>query len=761
MKKIVLLLCTVLISGTLFSQITNVRKWRKTEKDSLDMALLMYEEGLYLQALPIFDAINSHHPNEEFIRYSYAKCALFRSDKHEDAYDILSSIYARNKRIDEIDYDVARAAHYVTKLDEAMTAVNAYLAKPRLSADNRAKAELLKRYITNAQLLVAKPTPAKSTNLGPAINSEWEEYVPAVTSDESTMIFTYQGDKSLGGLLNDQSQSDPSGSYHEDLYISKKVNGSFAKAEPLSTINTDGNEAAIAVSNDGSRLFVYRDNSDDHGDIYESRLVGNDYTAPVKLRGLVNSYSWDGHCSLSPDGRTLYFSSERGGGYGGRDIYRATIQPDSTWGNIVNLGDSVNSTFDEDAPFIHPDGVTLYFSSKGRNSMGGYDVFRSVMNPADSLFKRSDNLGYPINSTDDDIYFVVAANGKTAYYSSGKKGGLGLKDIYVVEPNFETSPALYLVKGAVKADGVPAEADINVVQTSRNNATYGNFKANRVTGNYLLALPAGAAYKITFSYQAMPAQVLELDGTALTAYTEKIHDVNFVAAVAVADTSAKPTETVAAMVKDSLVAGTPSATVATNNTSKDKDGFVPQNSHQQKTMWYVDKYGDIRADELVFKVQIGAFKNADNIVYPNLDGLGRIQKTPTDDGLIRVTIGGDFKTLRRAFDFNKKVIAAGQSDAFVTMIYKGKRVTLEDLERDGVFNKNKKGSSAPAAKDTVGWVQPLNLPDAGSWMDGPVKTQLTLLLDRPVGQQPLFYTATCSIAFFNSKNRGQLAASRS
>ena len=102
-------------------------------------------------------------------------------------------------------------------------------------------------------------------------------------------------------------------------------------------------------------------------------------------------------------------------------------------------------------------------------------------------------------------------------------------------------------------------------------------------------------------------------------------------------------------------------------------------------MWYVDKYGDIKADSLEFRVQIGAFKNADNIVYPNLDGMGKIQKAPTDEGLTRVTIGGTFKTLRKAFEFNKKIINAGQSDAFVTMIYKGKRVSLEDLESAGIF----------------------------------------------------------------------------
>lgn len=687
MKKIVFVLFVFLYAQVVLSQITNVRNWRKSERDSLDLALLMYEENLFLQALPIFDDIKNHHPKEEFIRYSFAKCGLYRSDKHEEAYEILSDIYAKNKKIDQIQYDVAVAAHYATKLDEAMTAVNAYLSKRKVSPEQRAKAELLKRYITNAQYWVAKPTNATSSNLGETVNTEWEEYVPAITADESTLIFTYQGDKSLGGLLNDQMMSDPLGSYHEDIYMSGKKDGAFKPAQPLSNINTDANDAAVSLSNDGNTLFIYRDNTDDHGDLYESKLVGGEYSQPVKLRGLVNSYSWDGHCSLSPDGKTLYFSSERGGGYGGRDIYRATMQADSTWGNIVNLGDSVNSVLDDDAPFIHPDGVTLYFSSKGRSSMGGYDVFRAVMNPADSSFKKSDNLGYPINSTDDDIYFVVAANGKRAYYSSGKKGGRGLKDLYLIEPNFETTPALYLVKGTVKADSTVAEADITVEVTSKNNAVYSRFKSNRANGSYLVSLPAGAAYKLTYAYMALPTQTVSFDATSLTSYEEKTQDITFSTKVVVpvADTAAlaKNTNTTA-VVRDTLVAGTNSV-AATPGKLVDKDGFVPQNRVQEKTLWYVEKYGDIKADDLVFRVQIGAFKNADNIVYPNLAGVGKIQKITSPDGLTHVTIGGDFKTLRKAFEFNKKVIAAGQSDAFVSMVYKGERVVLEDLEKQGVF----------------------------------------------------------------------------
>jgi tetratricopeptide (TPR) repeat protein/cell division septation protein DedD len=686
MKKLLLVLLAVFFGLGAFSQITNVRKWRKTEKDSLNQALLMYEENLFLQALPVFESILKNHPNEQFIQYSYAKCALYRSDKHEDAYKYLSEIYAKNKKIDEIDYDLAKAAHFVNKLDEATTAINLYRGK-KLSPENKSKADLLKRYIDNADYWVGKPTSAKISNLGDAINSEGEEYVPSITADESTLIYTYVGPKSLGGLMNDQSQSDPLGTYHEDIYMSVKQNNEFATASGLANINTDAHDAAISISNDGSVLFVYRDNTDDHGDIYESFLNGTTYSSPKKIKGLVNSYSWDGHCSLSPDGRTLYFCSERGGGYGGRDIYKATMLQDSTWGNIVNLGDSINTTFDEDAPFMHPDGVTLYFSSKGRSSMGGYDVFRSVMS-ADSTFKSTENLGFPINSTDDDVYFVLAANNKHAYYSSGRPGGKGLKDIYRIEPNFSNKAALVLVKGIVKAGNAGVASAITVEVSSRNNAPYKSFYSNTASGAYLVSLPAGAAYKLTYNFQGQAPQTLNVDATSVTDYTEKINDVTFTAG---ADAPVASQPTLAAQTLDSAAVATNSTDAKTSKLNKEpvvkapKEEFVPQTKFQAKTMNYVDKYGDIKADDLDFKVQIGAFKNADNITYPNLEEFGKLQKLVTEEGLTKIFIGGSFKTLRKAFEFNKKIIAAGQSDAFVAMTYKGKRSSLEELESLGIF----------------------------------------------------------------------------
>ncbi len=526
MKPIKLVLILLILSFVANAQLMNVRKWRVSERDSLDKGMEFFDEKTYLKALPIFNTLLNNHPKEEFLKYTYAKCALYRADKHEDSYKYFAEVYNNNRKVPDIQYDMALAAHYNYKFDEALDYANQH-AK-RANAEGKANAEFLKRNIAYAKYYIANPTNAKVTNVGSAINSEYDEYVPAIKADESAMIFTYAGAKSIGGRLNETLQPDRYGNFQEDIYMAVKENGEFKQAFGLDSLNTAANDAAISLSNDGNILFIFKDEGDGHGDIYQSYLSGQHFTKPQKLRGEVNSYSWDGHCSLSPDGQTLYFSSERSGGFGGRDIYKARLLADSTWGNVVNLGDSINTPYDDDAPFIHADGVTLYYSSKGRSSMGGYDIFRSVMKAEDSTFKKTENLGYPINSPADDIYFVLGANGTTGYYSSGKKDGMGMKDIYKVEPNFPSvKPVLYLVKGKVKNDGMGAEASIKVEISSKSNKLFNTFRSNSTTGDYLISLPPGVNYLVTYTFKDRPEQRLNIEAVDLTAYTEKINDVNF------------------------------------------------------------------------------------------------------------------------------------------------------------------------------------------------------------------------------------------
>jgi len=696
----------VFLGGEISAQITNVRKWRKTEVDSLDHALFLYDEEMFEEACPLFEGILRNHPKEEFIKYSFARCALYQSDKHEEAYLILTELYPKYNDINEMKFDIARAAHYNLRFDEAEEYLAKFMANKRISLQDKRRADALKKNIEYARYFSAIPGPALIENLGSNINSSGNEYVPSITADDSLLVFTYTGEKSTGGRQNEYLQPDPKGFYMEDLYYSVKQNGAFQKAKTIDSLNTNLPDAAISLSNDGRVLYLYQDLDDGHGDIYFSEFNGINFSKPKKMPGL-NSYSWDGHCSLSPDGRTLYFSSERVGGFGGRDLYKAELLADSTWGNITNLGDSINTRFDEDAPFMHADGQNFFFSSKGRSSSGGYDIFRNKLNPADSTFGHSENLGWPINSTDDDIYFVLAANGKTGYYSSARKGGFGLRDIYKVEPNF-TNPItpLQLVKGSVR-DSSGAVPALITIKNQNTGHTFGTARAIQGTGAFLISLPAGAKYSLEFSAKDNANKEVLVDLTDLQAYNQSVISVSLSplpeAPLVLAvnnnpETSNTPTlaatpiETMVPAVTNATIttgaAIVPAAAVTTAKTpvsTAPKDSFVPFTKYQEKTMTYVEKYGDISAPGLEFKVQFAALKSGKNYAYPELYKIGKVERLNSNDGFTRLTIGGSFKTLKSAFSINKRVVKAGEKEAFVICFYKGKRTTFEELEKQKIF----------------------------------------------------------------------------
>jgi hypothetical protein len=702
LNKLAILTLITSFSISVFSQTTNTKKWRKTENDSMQNALFLFDESKFAMALPIYENLYKSHPKEDYLKYCYGKCALYRSDRHDVALELLTQMYAKNKKIGGIQYDLARANHYNYKFDEAIALLDAMLAKKKISPDDKKNALQLKQYCINAKDFYANPTGATINNIGDVINTESDEYVPVISADESVMIYTYRGPQSVGGLQNEFRQPDPYGTYFEDIFTSYKLDGKWMKPTPIANINTNSHDAAIGLSPDGNYLFVYRDNGDDHGDIYMSNSINGTWSEPKKLNGDVNSYSWEGSCSMTADGKYLYFSSERGGGYGGKDIYRATLLADSTWGHVVNLGDSINTALDDDAPFIHPDGVTLFYSSQGKNSMGGYDIFQAKLNWLDSTFSKPVNLGYPINTPDDDIYYVLSARGDVGYYASGKKGGQGLKDIYNVSPGYVGKrPSLYLVKGRIALNGSSVEANIDVEIVTKNNQVLGVYRSNAVSGQYLISLPSGGEFRIVYKYKQFAPKTLDVNTTGIDGYEEKVFDVNFlttdtlkplVANVPKADSliALAVKEPVKKPVKEPVVKKEPvKEPVVKEEPVAAAPEFKPTSPIQQKTLDYSLKYGDISADDLIFKVQIAAYKYPKNYVYSHLKGLGEVERLLLEDGITRITIGGNFPTLNKAFEHNKKVVARGQKDAFVTMLYKGKRVYLEDLEKLGIFVEKK------------------------------------------------------------------------
>lgn len=619
----------------------NVKTIDKTDKIELDKAEELYVGENYIYALPIYEELVEKYPKENYIKYRLGMCYLKKQDAYDKAVQYLKPIAETNPDVADIKFFLGVAYHLTYQFDEAIKEFNEYL-KQDIIKSQRPITERLIQNCENAKELVSNPTTVSINNVGLPINTEASEYVPVISSDEQTMLFTYRGKRSKGGF--------------EDIFHSTKLNNNqWDEPKPLDdNINGYDHDACIALSPDGQILFVYKDTKDKKGEIYYSNLTGRDWSTPKPLLGEVNTNYWEGSASLSADGKTLFFTSDKPAGLGGRDIYKAILINDSIWGNIENLGPTINTPYNDDAPFIHPDGRTLVFSSEGHNSMGGYDIFHTQLQK-DGTWLPPTNIGVPVNSPDRDTYYVLSADGKTGYFSSGRPGGFGLQDIYTASPGLEGYiPTIAVVKGVVTIDEKLAEAEI-VITNKSNNKIFSTIGTNSISGEYLSNLPKGETYE--FSYKLLNFDNSLLKGDPIILETVVIEDV---------DTFVEIIKNVAFYSTDFIVA-------------------QPTVLEPVETKEVKEPLGEQSIDGLIFKVQIAAYNLPRNYNYARLKGLGEVEKNLLDDNITRFTIGGSFKTLNLANEHRDKVIARGQDDAFVTAIYKGKRVYLKDLVAQGII----------------------------------------------------------------------------
>jgi len=370
------------------------------------------------------------------------------------------------------------------------------------------------------------------SNLGKEINTAFSEYAPVISADGSILIFTSRRPVTE----KEKEKKKPS---KENVYSStfseakKKWNKPIMLGE---TINEPGrNNSAIALSNDGQRMLLYRDDKEGegNGDIWESELHGKKWSIPVKLPEPINSPSQETSASFSPDGKTIYFVSDREGGKGGLDIWKCTQDKNDKWGKAKNLGSVINTLEDEEGVFIHPDGKTLYFSSKGHKSTGGYDIFKSVFEnlpkgQAGGKWSKPENLTY-LNTVNDDVFFVFTADGKTGYYSSAKAGGIGENDLYEIKfisLEKQKGPQLTLLKGTItdEISGTPLEAKI-VIKDIEKNEIITTINSNSESGKYLVSLPSDKNYSITVNSDGYLFHSENVNIPLSTGYKEIIKDI--------------------------------------------------------------------------------------------------------------------------------------------------------------------------------------------------------------------------------------------
>ncbi|MGN6646580.1 MAG: OmpA family protein [Cytophaga sp.] len=436
----------------------------------------------YKEAFTAYELALQQNKDNAYVNFMLAKCYLLTSPKQKALEYAGVAVRKSSPPTNEMYFVYAQALHQNHRWDSAIY----YYKKSDPGRANYKNISRLEGECINGKTYTSNPKNVKITNAGALVNSQGMDYLPNITADLSKLYFTSRRAGSIGGKL------EADGLPFEDIYMCSNVGGAWNQASNIGApLNTDVHDACVGISEDGQTMFIYR--GVNGGDIFQSELKGKKWSAATPLP--MNTEFFETAACLSPDERTLFFVRATDA-YSNRDIYMCSRTVGGAWSKPIKL--PFNTPFDEDAPFMHPDGKTLYFSSKGLTTMGGYDVFKTTRT-ASGTWSTPENLGSPINTAGDDVYFVLSADGKIGYYSSNKEGGFGQQDIYSIRmPVAEKAPELALLKGVIKDDqtGKPTEASITVTDNVTKEVV-AQYRSNSETGEYLMSLPAGKNYGIS------------------------------------------------------------------------------------------------------------------------------------------------------------------------------------------------------------------------------------------------------------------------
>lgn len=489
-------------------------------KSQIKYGEINLDNNNFEEALKLLLKAYDFNPNNSILNFDIGFC-YFNMPQKFQSLSFFKKAYKLNPKIKikgykDINFYLAQANHWDYKFDTAINYYKNYIET--LNPKNKEEINIINKCIqecNNGIILMKDTLNVKITNLGENVNSEYKEYGPLVVSDGSKIYFTSRRKGTTGGDI-----FMPDRLYYEDIYETNRTASGWTKARSVgSPLNTKVHDAVVGLSPDGQQLFVYADKNG--GDIYVSILNGSRWSRPKPLSGEINSPAHESKASISYDNKTLYFISDRKDlSIGGKDIFYSTLDNAGNWSAPKNLSNKINTPYDEVDLFLHPDGRTIYFSSKGHNSMGGFDIFKSVMK-SDGEWEDPINIGYPINTPDDDVFYVTTASGKFAYFVSVRNDGYGVHDLYEIsflqpiksqtkekeeikenEKPIKDRVLVTLVRGTVidAITKLALEVNIDIVdlQTSESVA---NFQTNSFSGKYIINLPSGKNYGINVNKQ--------------------------------------------------------------------------------------------------------------------------------------------------------------------------------------------------------------------------------------------------------------------
>lgn len=495
-KSVLFTLFFVVVSST----ITFAQKLSKKEIYDMESKAHEYFAAFnFHSAIPLYLKLDSIMPNDSKIIYPLG-VSYINEFMENKAYEYFTKCLKEpDKYPSRLYYYMGKTQHLRHEFEDAIVNYEKFIANLKtpkkftnLINDVNVEIEQCKFALESMK----NPIDLKIKNIGFEINSEYPEYGPVLSADEKMLIFTSNRPNTTGGKI------DPTdGKYYEDIYISYKDNfGKWSNPLPLGkNINTDGHDASISITPDGQELLIYRysDTGENSGDLYISELEGDTWKFAQKLSDNINSKGWEPSASLTEDGRIMYFASSRPGGYGGTDIYMVKKLPNGEWALPMNLGPTINTAKDEDSPFMHPDGLNLYFSSNGHKGFGGHDIFVSSLNESTNKWGTPKNIGYPLNTAHDDLHFSWSVDGRRVYFASKREDTKGDKDIYYAEINRDANHVL-LMTGIIHEVGNKNMIGATIKVTDKSSGQeVGVFHSNKTTGKFIIVFQEGKNYLMT------------------------------------------------------------------------------------------------------------------------------------------------------------------------------------------------------------------------------------------------------------------------
>jgi outer membrane protein OmpA-like peptidoglycan-associated protein len=492
-----LFILAIVLTGTinLFAQLNKsiVEAQRLFGAKNYQAALPKYLEGIqgvkdplvFYQLATCYKVSESVENQIKGIPYFEEALAL-KKDYSAQIYFDLGELYLKDEQLQKAT-DAFQSYREMVKMDKKLVTV----------ADKAIGS------CQNAMAMMSVPRNFTVHSFSGTVNTKYTEYNPVVSADESVLAFT--------ALRPNTGRTRSGDKFIEEIYVSYNKSGNWT--EPIVVpIASEYNVGTAGISADGQKMVVFMGGNADPGNLFLVTKSGDVWSKPSILSPTINSMGLESTSSLTPDSKVIYFASDRQGGRGGLDIWKIELKSDGKWSPPINLGPDVNSKDNEDAPFIHPDQKTLFFTSDGHSTMGGRDIFKTSL--VNGKWTKPENMGYPVNTTSNDNYFTLLADGKRAYFSSDRKGGQGAQDIYYLDmPENSMTIPLTMIKGRVlnTETGKPMPTKMYVVDMDTKRELEFVYNPDPKTGEYLIILPPSKNYDIVIESEGFLSYTLNVN----------------------------------------------------------------------------------------------------------------------------------------------------------------------------------------------------------------------------------------------------------